>query len=125
MRRNTHRLYRDPSHSWLGGVCAGIANYSGLPLLVVRVLAVLLLLSTGPIAVLTYIIMVFAVPKEPRDLYASPDAREFFQDAHREPVATIGQIRQQMRRVEHRLQRMEAYVTSTQFELDQGLRGRR
>ncbi len=119
-----HRLYRDPRRSWLGGVCAGLANHWGLPVFIVRLLAVLLLFATGPIAVLAYIVMVIAVPREPRDLYASPEARSFYQEAHRQPVATISQIRQQMRRMEHRLRRMEAYVTSTEFEFNRGINDR-
>lgn len=123
---NGRRFYRDKRRGWLGGVCAGLANYWGMPVFIVRLLALLALCSPLlPFLVIAYVIMSITVPAEPDDLYPSPEARNFYQAAHREPMTTIGQVRHQMRTLEQRLRKLETYVTSTEFEFDQGLRERR
>ena len=128
MRHENHRhngrrrLYRDRHRGWVAGVCAGVANHLAMPVFIIRLLTVLALISPLlPLVVIGYIVMTLKTPVEPADLYANPEARSFYQHAQREPLATIGQVRHQIRSLEHRLRKMEAYVTSREFEFDQGL----
>ena len=55
------RLYRDENNKVLGGVCAGLANYFNVDIIVVRIIFVILFFSFG-FGLLPYIIMWVAVP---------------------------------------------------------------
>lgn len=66
----TKRLYRDPDHAMLGGVCAGLANRFNLDPTLVRVVTILLGLVTAGTTVLIYIalwIIMPVPPPEPRE----------------------------------------------------------
>ena len=116
-------LYRDPDGRWIAGICAGIANHLAVPVFWVRLLTVLPLFSPLlPVVLLTYIIATFRIPVEPDSLYENPEEEEFLRSVHAAPSATFGQLRHRMRGLEHRLRRLEAYVTSPEFNIDQGLR---
>lgn len=116
------RLYRDTEHKLLAGVCAGIAEKHGLPRLVVRAITVLLLFTPLTlVVVIAYCVAAFLVPEKPRDLYRSPDEEVFWRSVNRAPADTFGQVRHRFREMENRLRRMEAYVTSKEFELDREL----
>lgn len=117
------RIYRDTGRRWVGGVCAGIANYLAVPVFWVRLLTVLPLLSPlCPIVILLYIIAVFRIPPQPEQLYVDTEEEEFITAMNQAPANTFGQLRHRMRDLEHRLRRMEAYVTSTEFEFEQGMK---
>lgn len=57
------RLYRDPEHRVLGGVCGGLAAYFDIDIAIMRIIFVLLTLLTTGAGVLAYIILWIAVPK--------------------------------------------------------------
>jgi phage shock protein C len=117
------RIYRDIERRWVGGVCAGIANYLAVPVFWVRLLTVLPLCSPMfPIVTLVYIIAVFRIPPRPEALYADTEEEAFLNALNQAPSNTFGQLRHTMRDLEHRLQRMEAFVTSTEFEYEQGMK---
>lgn len=117
------RLYRDIEHRWIGGVCAGIALYLAVPVFWVRLITVLPMFSPLlPLVVLSYIIAVLRIPPPPEGLYENDEQRDFLRSLNAAPSTTFGEIRHRMRELEHRLRRMEAYVTSPEFEFDQGMR---
>lgn len=120
---NRHqRLYRDTEHKVIAGVCAGLAEKHGMSRLVVRAIAVLLLFTPLTLfVVISYCVAAFVVPKKPRDLYSSPDEEVFWRSVNRAPSDTFGQLRHRFRQMENRLRRMEAYVTSKEFEMDREL----
>ncbi|MEI9955355.1 MAG: PspC domain-containing protein [Ferruginibacter sp.] len=55
------RLYRDENNKVIGGVCAGLANYFNVDIVVVRIIFIILIFSFG-FGILPYIIMWVAVP---------------------------------------------------------------
>ncbi len=55
------RLYRDENNKVLGGVCAGLANYFGADIMIIRIVFVLVALFFGT-GLLAYIILWIAVP---------------------------------------------------------------
>lgn len=63
-----HRLYRSPDDRIIAGVAGGMAETYDLDPALVRVGWALLILVTGGIFLLLYIIMVFAVPLRPPEL---------------------------------------------------------
>ena len=58
-----HKLRRNMSRRWIAGVCAGLADFTGLSATVVRILFLVSLLLPGP-QLIFYIIAWIAVPKE-------------------------------------------------------------
>lgn len=61
--KRRRRLYRDPEHRVLGGVCSGLGAYFNMDPVVLRIIFVALLFLTGGTALLAYIILWIAVPK--------------------------------------------------------------
>jgi phage shock protein PspC (stress-responsive transcriptional regulator) len=58
------RLHKSWEHRQIGGVCAGIAEYIGLDVLLVRVLfvAIAILLAAAPVVVLVYLLLYYLLP---------------------------------------------------------------
>lgn len=92
----TKRLYRSRD-AYIGGVCAGIADYFDIDRLVVRILAVLLACTTFGAGIVVYIVMWAVVPREPRkptpyDVTPVSDSSEDEEDDHEVSVSTGGRI---------------------------------
>lgn len=120
---NPHRLFRDKENAMLAGVCAGIAEYFGLNRKGVR-LATFLLMLIPPFfmfIVISYIILAIVLPVKPENLYETPDQAEFWRGVSTAPSDVFGAVRHRFRELNVRLERMEAYVTSKEFEIDREL----
>ena len=61
----TRRLYRARYGGWVAGVARGMANWSGIPVVLVRLLWILALLPGGVPGVVLYAICWLLIPKEP------------------------------------------------------------
>jgi phage shock protein C len=118
MRTDTrHRLYRDPEHGVLAGVCAGIADYLGAERIVIRLAFVLALLLFVVPAAIVYIILAIALPKQPPALYASDAEAAFWRGVATAPDDTLAALRRRFADLDARLQRMEREVTSGEADL--------
>lgn len=117
-----NRLYRNPDKGMIFGVCAGLADYFGFDVTIVRVLVVLgALFFPGPLVFVGYIIMALLLPKSAHPSVATrldDKDEEFARSVRAEPHATLGSLRHRYRELESRLQRLEKYVTSERFQLD-------
>lgn len=121
---NPHRLYRDRERAWLAGVCAGIAHYFGTRPWVIRLALVLLLFTPFNFVVgIGYVIAAFALQPMPERVYHSKDEEQFWRSVNAAPANTFGEVRHKIRGLEQRLRRLEAYVTSKQYEMDRELGG--
>ena len=65
------RLYRDVRRAWLAGVCAGIADYFGISVGLVRFLMFLSALFFTMPTVFGYFIGALVLKRRPEHLYAS------------------------------------------------------
>ena len=125
-RRNPHRLFRDRENAMLAGVCAGIAEYFGLNRKGVRLVTVLLMLFPPFFAfvVISYVILAIVLPAKPADLYETKEQAEFWRGVSTAPSDVFGALSHRFKELNLRLERMEAFVTSKEFEIDREL-GRR
>ena len=57
-----HRMYRDPDHRIIGGVCSGMGAYWDIDPVIVRVIFVALALAGG-LGVLVYLILYIVLPE--------------------------------------------------------------
>ena len=56
-----HRMYRDPDHRIIGGVCSGMAAYWNIDPLIVRI--IFIVLAFAGIGILLYLILYIAIPE--------------------------------------------------------------
>jgi phage shock protein C len=122
-RQNPHRLYRDKENAILTGVCAGIADYLGFNRKAVRVVTALCLLIPPffPFVAVSYIILAIIIPVKPRDLYETKEQADFWRGVSNAPADVFGALSHRFRELNMRLEKMEAYVTSKEFEFDREL----
>lgn len=125
-RKNPHRLFRDKENAMLAGVRAGVADYFGFNRKAVRLVTVLMLLIPPffVFVVVTYVVLAILLPVKPVDLYKDERQAEFWRGVNTAPADVFGAIRHRFRELNRRLERMEAHVTSKEFEIDSEL-GRR
>ena len=112
-----HRLYRDPGHGILAGVCAGIADYLGIERIVIRLAFVVALVFFIAPAALAYILLAIALPKRPPALYRSEEEAAFWRGVVTAPDDTLAALRRRFGDVETRLREMERQVTSGELDL--------
>jgi phage shock protein C len=119
---NPGRLYRDGRDRVILGVCAGIARYFGINPWAVRVLAILGVLMFTPPTIIGYIIFALVLPKAPERLYRTPDEERFWTEVRVDPARSSSELRHRFRELEHRLRRIESYVTSEAYRVDREIR---
>ena len=106
------RFYRDKVNGKFLGVCAGIADYTGVDALWVRLGFIVLTLSMGwPI--LAYFGLAMLSNKKPGHLYSDVQEQQFWQRVRQSPGRTAREVRAQFRDLDRRLAEVESfYVTS-------------
>jgi phage shock protein C len=65
-----------------------------------------------------YIVLWVLLPTKPVRLYRDEDDRDFWRGVRVSPAATLSEVRHRFRAADAKLQRMERYVTSRDFNLD-------
>jgi phage shock protein C len=112
-----HRLYRDPGHGILAGVCAGIADYLGVERIIIRLAFVVALVFVIVPAALAYILLAIALPKRPPALYRNEEEAVFWRGVATAPDDTLAALRRHFGALEGRLREMERQVTSGELDL--------
>ena len=120
-RKNPHRLYRDKENAILAGVCAGLASYFGLCRKGLRVVVAISTVFFFPFIVPAYIILAIILPTKPEDLYKDESQEKFWRGVSMAPSDVFGNLNHRFRELDVRLQKMEAYVTSREFDMDREL----
>lgn len=116
-----NRLYRDTENGKIAGVCAGIADYFSWDLAVVRGLTVVSALMFTFVTVGLYIFAAMFLPIKPNDLYDDDKEEKYWRRYRKSPRETLSAARYRFRKLERKLNRMEAYVTSDKYQLDREL----
>lgn len=107
------RFYRDTVNGKVMGVCAGIADYTGMDVTLVRIMMVAAILLGSGSPVVLYFIAGWMTPKKPNDLsYVDDEDRRFWQGVRQSPTRTARDIRGRMRDIDRRLADIESYVTT-------------
>lgn len=122
-RQNPHRLFRDKQHAMIAGVCAGIADYFDFNRKGVRVAAVLVLLFPPfiPFVIVSYIALAVLLPVKPANLYVDEKQAVFWRGVSNAPADVFGSLSHRFRELNLRLEKMEAFVTSREFDFDREL----
>src|SRR5687768_14042468 len=113
------KFYRDTANGKWKGVCAGIADYTGVDVAMVRIGVVLLTIFTqiGP-GVIAYLVVAWMTPDKPSELAdETPEQAKFWRGVRRSPRTTIRDVRSRFRDLDRRLADIETYVTSSDTRL--------
>jgi phage shock protein C len=120
------RLYRDADRAVLGGVCAGLATYLGFNLKVTRLLCIIAFLCAFPFAAIAYLAAVLVIPSSSSRIYDDEIREARRKEALREEILrakpTVRDVRERYREMDERLARIERYVTSSRYKLDEEFR---
>jgi phage shock protein C len=123
---NGRRLYRDSDRAVLGGVCAGLAKHLGFNLKVTRLLAVIAFFCAMPFAIIGYLAAVFLIPSRSSRVYEETGAKESRKDRLREEILrakpSVNEVRERYKSMDERLAKIEKYVTSSRYKLDEEFR---
>lgn len=123
-RYSPNKLYKDPKNGKIMGVCAGLADYTGVKANIIRVLLVIgcvfgWFLPLVPV----YFILGFVLDPRPADLYRDPEEEQFWRSVRTRPDSTAVDLKRRFRDIDKRIQKMESYMTSKRFRLDRELKG--
>lgn len=142
-------FYRDTDRAMLGGVCAGLAGRLGINLRMTRILAFIAFLMAMPVAVACYVAAVLLLPAASGSRYRDSEAataprkcgfgrrskrrqaaaelaeREHMDSERLRTANKFASVRVQERckDLDERLIRLEARITSRQFQLDREISG--
>ena len=106
-------LYRDKQNAKLMGVCSGIADYTGVNALWVRLGFVVLLLAGFGLILPVYFIAGLLLNKKPAHLYTDQEESNYWQRVRQSPKRTAREIRSRMKDVDRRLAEVETYYVSS------------
>jgi len=105
-------FYVDKQNKKVSGVCAGIADYTGIDATVVRVMMLVLAWATGGAAVVAYFIAAHLAPEKPGGLYQDQADAKFWQGVRANPSRSTGEVRSKFRELDRRLADIELHYTS-------------
>lgn len=132
-------FYRSADRAVLGGVCAGIADYFGFNLRVLRFLAIIAFIVAMPMTIVAYLAVVFFVParsgtgqeRAPRPRRKTRrERKQERKQARREarqrecavPSEAAVEVNKKCRSLDKRLAELEKYITSSRYQLDREIR---
>ncbi len=105
-------LYRDKNNAKLMGVCSGIAEYTGIETVWIRVAAVVSIFISQGLTVPAYFIAGFLLNKKPAHLYKDAREEQYWQRVRQSPKRTAREIRARFRDIDRRLADVETYYVS-------------
>ena len=107
------RFYRDKRNGKVMGVCAGIADYTGFDVSLVRVCFLAAVFMSGGSVLPFYFIAGWVAPAKPSELeYYDREDRQFWQGVRASPARSARDIRSRFRDIDRRLADIESYVTT-------------
>ncbi|WP_174292321.1 envelope stress response membrane protein PspC [Sphingomonas bacterium] len=105
-------FYLDKQNAKFKGVCAGVADFTGIDVTIVRVAFVLLAIATHAFALIGYGLVAWLAPCKPIGLYQSEDDTKFWQGVRSNPTRSTAEVRSTFRDLDRRLADIETHFTS-------------
>lgn len=107
------RFYRDKQNGKVMGVCAGIADYTGFDVALVRICFLAAVFMSGGSVLPFYFIAGWVAPSKPIELeYSGNEERQFWQGVRASPARAARDIRSRFKDIDRRLADIESYVTT-------------
>ena len=122
-------LYRDTINGKLSGVCAGLANYFGLEVWLVRILVISAALLGGSFLVLlAYLALTFMLEKQSSQYVDEMKAKQEHTlkqkpwEKGQTAESLLGTLEGDFQKLETSVRNIEAYVTSDTFKVDRAFK---
>ncbi|MDQ2892592.1 MAG: envelope stress response membrane protein PspC [Pseudomonadota bacterium] len=115
------QFYLDKQDAKFKGVCAGIADYTGIDVMWIRIAAVMLTI-TGvgmPWIPIAYMMVAWMATAKPIGLYDTPEDAKFWQGVRTNTKRSTAEVRSKLRDVDRRLADIETHYTSRNSQLAQ------
>ena len=107
------KFYLDKQDAKWKGVCAGIADYTGIDVLWVRVAAVLMtVVAQQWWIILAYWVVAWMAEAKPINLYQDRADQKFWQGVRSNPTRSAAEVRSKFRELDRRLADIELHYTS-------------
>jgi phage shock protein C len=108
------RFYRDKVDGKFLGVCAGIADYTGVNPLWVRLAAIIgTMTPMAAVIVPAYFVIGLLASKKPKHLYGDVQEKQFWQRVRQSPARTAREVRAEFRDIDRRLAEVEQFYVSS------------
>jgi phage shock protein C len=107
------RFYRDKVNGKLMGVCAGIADYTGVNSIWVRLGFIGTILLTGFTILPIYLLVGLLADKKPEHLYVDHQEQRFWQGVRQSPTRTAREVKARFRDIDRRLAEVETFYVSS------------
>jgi phage shock protein C len=117
MSASRTKFYLDKQNKKFLGVCAGVADYTGIDVTVVRVGTVILALITSGWVIPAYFITAWLAPSKPFGLYDDAEDAKFWQGVRSNPSRSASEVRSKFRDLDRRLADIETLYTSRNTRL--------
>lgn len=111
------KLYRNRTKGIVGGVCAGVADYFEIDRKLVRILFIVMLFMTLQVGLIAYVVAYFLLDNDPNTLVDKDGRLTSRFDTAFERKSVLNSVHDRLNKVEQRLRKLEAYVTSNRFKL--------
>jgi len=118
-------LYRDMKNRKIAGVCAGLAEYFGIELWIVRLLVIsAFLFSAGFLVILAYIAAYFILDEMPehkqwqQSIYKAHNIKQKSWQSGQSAQQILKNITVELDNMEDDIEHMESYVTSFAFTMN-------
>ncbi|HJS40853.1 MAG TPA: envelope stress response membrane protein PspC [Sphingomicrobium sp.] len=107
------KFYLDKKNGKVMGVCAGIADYTGFDVTLVRIMMIAAILMGGGALIPVYFVAGWIADDKPRELAIEDrEHQKFWQGVRQSPARSARDIRSRMRDIDRRLADIESYVTT-------------
>ena len=108
------KFYLDKKNGKVMGVCAGIADYTGFDVTLVRIMMIAAILMGGGALIPVYFVAGWIADDQPRELAIEDrEHQKFWQGVRQSPGRTAREVRARFRDIDRRLAEVETfYVTS-------------
>ncbi|MFM5916333.1 MAG: envelope stress response membrane protein PspC [Novosphingobium sp.] len=113
MNSDRTRFYRDKINGKVFGVCAGVADYTGVDVLWVRLGFLGLIMLGAPMVIPAYLVVGLFAQKKPADLYVDRQEQKFWQGVRQSPTRTAREVRARFRDIDRRLAEVETFYVSS------------
>jgi phage shock protein C len=114
------QFYLDKQNAKWMGVCSGIADYTGVDTLWVRVAAVMLTLMGGfPWTLMAYVAVGLMAKAKPAGFYEDREEQKFWQGVRANPARSTRNVHASFRELDRRLADIETYYTSRNRRLEE------
>lgn len=118
MSASRTKFYLDKQNAKWMGVCSGIADYTGIDAIWVRIGMVLVTLMGGfPWTLIAYLTAGWIADPKPLGLYDDAEDAKFWQGVRQSPARSTRDVRAKFRDIDRRLADVETFYTARNSSL--------